>query len=95
MLAPLASAQTFNDLYNFMRGQDGGDPWSTPIRDAAGNLYGTTYAGGNFDSSGICNYAGCGVVADAAGDLYGTTAYGGTNGYGTMFVIEAAVGKGF
>jgi uncharacterized repeat protein (TIGR03803 family) len=69
-LAELAPGQSFNDLYNFMRSQDGGNPWSTPIRDAAGNLYGTTYAGGNFDSSGICNYAGCGVVyeLDTAGN---------------------------
>lgn len=69
-LAPLAPAQTFSDLYNFMGTPDGGNPWATPIRDAAGNLYGTTYAGGNFDSSGICNYSGCGVVYkfDTAGN---------------------------
>lgn len=69
-VAPFASAQTFNDLYNFMGSQDGGHPRSAPILDRAGNLYGTTYAGGNFDSNGICNYAGCGVVykLDTAGN---------------------------
>lgn len=79
MLASVAPAQTFSDLYNFMRGQDGGDPWSTPILDAAGNLYGTTYAGGTFDSSGICNYAGCGVVYrfDTSGNETPLYAFGG------------------
>lgn len=69
-LAPIAPAQTFTDLYNFMRSQNGGNPWATPIRDAAGNLYGTTYAGGTFDQTGICNYSGCGVVYkfDTAGN---------------------------
>jgi len=69
-VAPFASAQTFNDLYNFMGSQDGRHPRSAPILDRDGNLYGTTYAGGNFDSNGICNYAGCGVVykIDTAGN---------------------------
>lgn len=78
-VAPLASAQTFTDLYNFMRSQDGGNPWSAPIRDAAGNLYGTTYDGGNFDSNGICNFAGCGVVYrfDTAGNETALYAFNG------------------
>jgi uncharacterized repeat protein (TIGR03803 family) len=33
-------------LYNFTGGADGGDPLAGVIRDAAGNLYGTTHAGG-------------------------------------------------
>ena len=62
-----------------MRSQDGGNPWSAPIRDAAGNLYGTTYAGGNFDSNGICNFAGCGVVYkfDTAGNETALYAFNG------------------
>jgi len=118
-LASLAPAQTFTDLYDFHSFPDGGTPWATPIRDTGGNLYGTTYAGGNFDSTGICNFSGCGVVykldtagnetplysfngkpdgqapvgsvvTDAAGNFYGTTAYGGANGYGTVFMVNAA-----
>ncbi len=118
-LSSIASAQTFTDLYNFQNFPDGGTPWATPIRDTAGNLYGTTYAGGNFDSTGVCNFSGCGVVykldtagnetplyafngkpdgqapvggvvTDAAGNFYGTTAYGGPNGYGTVFMVNAA-----
>ena len=33
-------------LYSFTGGEDGADPEAGLIRDAAGNLYGTTYGGG-------------------------------------------------
>lgn len=35
-----------NVLYNFRGGTDGYDPFSAPVFDANGNLYGTTYNGG-------------------------------------------------
>jgi uncharacterized repeat protein (TIGR03803 family) len=44
-------------LYTFTGAADGNNP-NGVILDAAGNLYGTTYNGGNF----TCNSAGCGVV---------------------------------
>jgi uncharacterized repeat protein (TIGR03803 family) len=47
-------------LYNFSGGSDGGDPSSVLIADVAGNLYGTTQRGGNFQ--GNCAASGCGVV---------------------------------
>jgi uncharacterized repeat protein (TIGR03803 family) len=39
---------TWNEtvLYNFTEGNDGGGPFSAPILDSAGNLYGTTDGGG-------------------------------------------------
>jgi uncharacterized repeat protein (TIGR03803 family) len=44
-----ASAQTLKALYSFTGAADGGDPFPALIRDAAGNLYGTTdYAGTSF-----------------------------------------------
>ena len=46
---------TFGDetlLYSFTGGADGGSPVSGVIRDAAGNLYGTTYSGGK-ESAGV------------------------------------------
>jgi uncharacterized repeat protein (TIGR03803 family) len=60
-LASLAPAQTFHDIYYFNRYPDGGNPWATPILDTAGNLYGTTYGGGNLDQ-GHCDFNGCGVI---------------------------------
>jgi uncharacterized repeat protein (TIGR03803 family) len=50
-------------IYAFTGGTDGGGPNSDLIRDAAGNLYGTTLWGG----TGKCviyaqNFPGCGVV---------------------------------
>jgi uncharacterized repeat protein (TIGR03803 family) len=45
-------------LYPFTGGSDGGYPYAGLVRDAKGNLYGTTVNGG---SSSSC-YQGCGVV---------------------------------
>ncbi len=61
----LAQAQTLTTLYNFTGGADGGSPFSTLVKDKQGNLYGTTFAGGNVQ--GNCNYdfnngTGCGTV---------------------------------
>jgi len=41
-------AQSFSVLYEFTGWPDGTGPTARPIRDAAGNLYGTTYNGGAF-----------------------------------------------
>jgi len=46
-LSPVATqAQTFAVLYSFTGGTDGGNPYAGLIEDRAGNLYGTTTAGG-------------------------------------------------
>jgi uncharacterized repeat protein (TIGR03803 family) len=42
-----AQAKTFSVLYSFTGAADGANPWATLIRDGAGNLYGTTQAGGS------------------------------------------------
>jgi uncharacterized repeat protein (TIGR03803 family) len=63
-LAPPAQtgdAWTHTVLYTFCSQPnctDGQVPFAGPIRDAAGNLYGTTYGGGE----GCSGYGGCGVV---------------------------------
>jgi uncharacterized repeat protein (TIGR03803 family) len=46
-MSPAAQAQTFNVLYNFTGGWDGAHPRAGVTMDAAGNLYGTAYAGGD------------------------------------------------
>ena len=55
-LDPATSEETV--LYRF-NGTDGANPAAGLIFDAKGNLYGTTYAGGNLSD---CNGNGCGVV---------------------------------
>jgi uncharacterized repeat protein (TIGR03803 family) len=73
-----AQAQTYTVLYSLTGGADGGLPTAAVVRDAAGNLYGTTEKGGDMS----CPF-GCGVVfkLDAIGDetvLYSFT--GGPDG---------------
>lgn len=48
-------------LYAFTGGTDGGLPTSQFLFDSKGNLYGTTYAGGDLSCSNQ-NSAGCGVI---------------------------------
>jgi uncharacterized repeat protein (TIGR03803 family) len=68
---PPPPAPTFTVLYSFTGGADGANPTTaTMVRDAQGNLYGTTQHGGD----NICNastHPGCGTVfrLDAAGNL--------------------------
>jgi uncharacterized repeat protein (TIGR03803 family) len=54
-------------LYSFTGLADGGLPWAGVVRDAAGNLYGTTVSGGDLT---CFPPAGCGTVfkLDAAGN---------------------------
>jgi uncharacterized repeat protein (TIGR03803 family) len=70
-------------LYSFTGGTDGANPSAGVVRDAKGNLYGTTYSGGDLSCTSIYGTAGCGVVfkLDATGAetaLYSFT--GGTDG---------------
>lgn len=72
---PLVQAQTFSTLYNFSGGSDGGQPYVGVIQDPEGNLYGTTYQGGDLNC--MAPY-GCGAVykLDTAGNetlLHGFT----------------------
>ena len=46
-------------VYSFKGGSDGANPFTGLVRDAAGNLYGTTLDGG---SSTACGINGCGTV---------------------------------
>ena len=55
----LSPTGTETVLYTFTGGADGGPFPSGLVQDAAGNLYGTTYTGGE---RGDCAYGACGVV---------------------------------
>jgi uncharacterized repeat protein (TIGR03803 family) len=76
-------------LYNFAGEADGGHPYAGVIRDSAGNLYGTTSAGGT---------AGQGVVykLDATGNetvLYSFTGYPNDGGQPYAGVIRDSAGN--
>jgi uncharacterized repeat protein (TIGR03803 family) len=58
-------------IYSFKGGTDGGEPWANLIEDAKGNLYGTTFEGGN---SG-CEGYGCGTVFKIAANGAETVLY--------------------
>jgi uncharacterized repeat protein (TIGR03803 family) len=81
-------------LYNFTGGADGGEPQVGVIRDAQGNLYGTTLYGGGGDCP-----LGCGVVykLDAIGQesvLHAFTGGAdGANGYADPGLIRDAEGN--
>jgi len=55
-----AQAQTFTVLYSFTGGADGAYPYAGVILDKAGNLYGTTFQGGDLNK--CPTYPGCGVA---------------------------------
>jgi uncharacterized repeat protein (TIGR03803 family) len=62
----VAPAWTEKILYNFTGGADGGEPMGGLAMDAEGNLYGTTFYGGDLTNpnctNGVHANAGCGVV---------------------------------
>jgi uncharacterized repeat protein (TIGR03803 family) len=69
-------------LYNFTGGTDGANPYGRLLRGPKGDLYGTTFGGGNLTASACVGF-GCGVVyrVDPAGQetvLYSFT--GGADG---------------
>jgi uncharacterized repeat protein (TIGR03803 family) len=53
VLAPSALTQTFQVIHNFTGRGDGGAPYTGLTIDAAGNLYGTTSAGGAYQNGTV------------------------------------------
>ena len=77
-------------LYSFTDGADGGRPYKGVVRDAAGNLYGAAYSGGN----SAC-VSGCGTIFELSANGTLTTLYSfkgssdGGNPYGGL-VLDSA-----
>ena len=68
----IAAPWTESILFNFTLGSDGGFPNDAVVFDQAGNLYGTTYFGGNRDGY-YCTTYGCGTVFKLAPSSGGWT----------------------
>jgi len=69
-LAVCAQAQTETVLFSFNTGWKGNNPYGGLVFDLAGNLYGTTYNGGNPNK---CNNQTCGVVFELSPSSSGWT----------------------
>src|SRR5579859_6223232 len=77
-LLTAAPAQTFTVLHTF-KGPDGANPAAPVILDKAGNIYGTTTAGG----VGKCTSMGCGTafVLNKAGKEIALHSFNGNDGF--------------
>lgn len=85
-----AQAQSYSVIYNFTgQGSDGATPYSGPVLDGSGNLYGTTNLGGTFGSGSVYRLSPNGSSwkytslysfkgeGDGAGPAFGSLAIGG------------------
>ena len=96
---------TFNLLYTFTGGNDGGDPLFGVALDGAGNVFGDTgYGGGVFEltrSGGGWNYSlivpflgglEAPISLDSAGNIYGTNSADGAHGVGSVYKLTYSHG---
>ncbi len=99
ILAHVSWAATYKKLYNFTGGTDGGDP-ATPLTfDSAGNAYGTTAAGGDFDLGTVFMLMPSGqetVLYSFTGGGDGQDPHGGVtlDGAGNLYGTAVAGGSG-
>ncbi len=75
-----ADSQTLTTLYVFS-GQADGAGYATLVRDASGNLYGTSIQGGDF----FCQQGGCGTVYE----------FDSENNFSVLHTFGTTVGEGF
>jgi uncharacterized repeat protein (TIGR03803 family) len=81
-LSPSSTGWTEKILYAFAGTSDGAFPDNGLLKDAAGNLYGTTYQGGNTTA---CRSQGCGTV-------FRLTPSGGTWHFGLLWALQETNG---
>jgi hypothetical protein len=70
VLTQTAQAQTYKVIHNFTGGADGRTPDAGLVMDKAGNLYGTTTAGG-YTGGNCSSVGGCGSVFKMSNSGYG------------------------
>ena len=97
-----AGGYTFNLLYSFTNGADGGMPQGNVVLDSAGNLYGASGDGGGIfqiTPSGtytlidpILGGTQAPINISAAGNIYSTTYAGGTRDDGSVFELSYSNG---
>jgi uncharacterized repeat protein (TIGR03803 family) len=96
VVAPRAQAQTFDVVYNFTGGSDGGNPLDGLTSDGAGNLYGTSYTGGLSGNGTMFKVSGSSetVVHNFSGGTDGANPEGGLirNAQGNFFGTTTAGG---
>jgi len=93
-LIPSAQAQTFNLIYGFTGGADGGGP-SVFARDSAGNLYGTAYEGGVYvlDNTGSLYDYGTVFKLDRNGKETTMHTFTGGDGYHPAWLVRDSAGN--
>jgi hypothetical protein len=90
LLACPAAAHS-NDLHSFTgNGGDGASPYANITVDAHGNLFGTTFQGGN-DNCALGSGLGCGTVFETAAPTGGSHAWTTS----TIYTFEAGTDGGF
>lgn len=77
-LSPGSSGWNYDPIYSFCAQQpctDGWGPWAPPIWDGHGNIFGTTYNGGNGTQLCWLHEDGCGVIFEMTPNGDGTWTY--------------------
>jgi uncharacterized repeat protein (TIGR03803 family) len=91
-----SSSGQFTTLYSFQGGTDGMFPLNNLVRDAAGNLYGTTTEGGDLACADFQNDGGCGTLfkIDPSGNETIVHTFTGPPGdagtFGAVLLMDAA-----
>ncbi len=86
----------FTTFYSFQGGTDGMFPLNSLVRDAAGNLYGTTTEGGDLACADFQNFGGCGTLfkIDPSGNETIVHTFTGPPGdagtFGAILLMDAA-----
>lgn len=84
-------------IHSFNHATEGAGPWSAPIFDSDGNMYGTTEIGGNLSCAYVSSLPGCGTIyeRDTSGNVTTLHSFAGTDGAYPIPSLLAATGGMF